>query len=145
MNGYLFCAILEGREEASFVYRDECVSAFMDIRPINLGHVLIVPNRHASLLEDLVSETGGRLFMMAQRLAAALRSSPLRCDGVNFFLADEAAAHQEVFHVHLHVFPRYRGDGFRIQVGKQYDVPPKRAALESHADVIKKQLHDAAG
>ena len=95
MNDCIFCAILEGRKEASFVYQEDSVSAFMDIQPINPGHILIVPNVHAAYLVDLNLDTGARLFQTAQCLAATLRFSRLRCQGVNFFLADGEAAHQE--------------------------------------------------
>jgi len=145
MDDCIFCAILEGREEASFVYRDETVSAFMDIQPINAGHILVVPSEHAAFLADLEPETGGRIFQTGQRLAEALQNSDLRCEGINFFLADGEAAHQEIFHVHLHVFPRYKGDGFHIQVGSQYHERPSRDSLESHAAALRKVLKEAPG
>ncbi len=116
----------------------------MDIQPINPGHILVVPNVHTACLADLDPVTGGLLFQTAQRLAAALRSSKLRCEGINFFLADGEAAHQEIFHVHLHVFPRYRGDGFRLQVGSRYHDKPSRATLEAHASAVRKGLEEAA-
>lgn len=144
MDDCIFCAILEGRKEVSFVYQDDSVSAFMDIQPINPGHILIVPNAHAASLADLDPATGGRLFQIGQRLAAALRSSRLRCEGINFFLADGEIAHQEIFHVHLHVFPRYREDGFRIQVGSHYHTRPSRTLLESHASAVRKCLEEDA-
>lgn len=68
---------------------------------------------------------------MAQRTAAALRISGLRCAGVNLFLADGAAAFQEIFHVHLHVFPRYADDGFRIDA--DWSQRPTRAVLDATA------------
>ncbi len=107
MDHCIFCAILAGRAPASIVYQDGLVTAFMDIRPVNPGHTLIVPNRHAAHLQDLDGETAAHMFQVGQRLAGALYQSGLRCEGVNFFLADGEAAGQEVFHVHLHVFPRY--------------------------------------
>jgi len=73
-----------------------------------------VPKQHIPYLEDLGEETGASMFRAAHRLARALRRSGLRCEGVNLFLADGEAAFQEVFHTHLHVFPRYGGDSFRI-------------------------------
>jgi histidine triad (HIT) family protein len=60
----------------------------MDIQPINVGHVLVAPRRHASSLEELEPEDGSELFRVGQRAAAALSGSSLRCEGVNFFLAD---------------------------------------------------------
>jgi histidine triad (HIT) family protein len=74
---------------------------------------------------------------MAQRMAAALRSSGLPCQGVNLFLADGEAAFQEVFHVHLHVIPRNAGDGFRIKAKWRR---PSRAELESVAGQVRDGL-----
>ena len=101
------------------VYQDDCCSAFMDIQPINPGHTLVIPNRHAGRLVDLDEEEGAQMFRVAQRLAAALYKSEVRCEGVDFFLADGAAAGQEVFHIHLHIFPRYVGDGFSVRFREQ--------------------------
>src|SRR5256885_5582618 len=116
----LFCRILAGELPASFVYRDERAAAFMDIQPVNPGHLLIVPTRHAAQLADTDQETAAHLMRLAHRMAAALRASGVRCEGVNFFLADGAAAMQEVFHVHLHVFPRFAGDGFGLRFAPEY-------------------------
>ncbi len=81
---------------------------------MNPGHAIIIPKRHAAYLAEMDEETGRHLWTVAQRTAAALRASGVRCEGVNLFLADGEAAFQEVFHVHLHVFPRYTGDAFRM-------------------------------
>jgi histidine triad (HIT) family protein len=71
------------------------------------------------------------------RLAEALRASGLPCEGVNLFLADGEAAGQEVFHVHLHVFPRFAGDGFGFRFGPHYEERPTREALELAASRIR--------
>ena len=110
----VFCDIVAGRGEASVVHEDEHVIAFMDLEPVNEGHMLVVPRVHAGSLEDLDEDLGARVFRTGHRLARALRRSGLPCEGVNMFLADGKAAFQEVFHVHLHVFPRTVGDGFVI-------------------------------
>lgn len=110
----VFCAIVEGRTEASVVHEDRDVMAFMDHQPVTPGHVLVVPRVHAEGLEDLDDAIGALVWRLAHRVGRALRRSGLRCDGVNMFLADGEAAFQEVFHVHLHVFPRFKGDGFTI-------------------------------
>ena len=111
----VFCAIVAGDAPASVVDGDEELLAFMDARPVNAGHLLVIPRAHASGLRDLPAATGGRMFEMAQRLAAALYDcEAITCEGVNLFLADGAAAFQEVFHVHVHVVPRFSGDGFRL-------------------------------
>lgn len=105
---------MSGTFESSRVYEDDTVIAFMDIQPVNAGHVLVIPKVHAPLLEDLDEDVGADVFRIAHRIAKALRRSSLPCHGVNLFLADGKAAFQEVFHVHLHVFPRTVGDSFRL-------------------------------
>lgn len=134
----VFCAIVDGAERASVVHEDDGVIAFLTIGPVTPGHVLVVPKRHAAFVADLDEETGARLFRVSMRLAAALRRSGLRCEGVNWFLADGAAAFQEIFHVHLHVFPRYAGDGFRLDAN--WSERPARAELDNVAAHIRAVL-----
>jgi diadenosine tetraphosphate (Ap4A) HIT family hydrolase len=86
----------------------------MDLQPVTPGHLLVIPKAHAVGLEDLQEDVGVQVWKVAHQLGRALRRSGLRCEGVNLFLADGEAAFQEVFHVHLHVFPRFTGDPFRI-------------------------------
>lgn len=136
----IFCQILSGAAPASFVYRDDLVAAFMDIQPINPGHLLVVPLAHAADLAALDPETGAQLMRVAQRLAAAVRQSGVRCEGVDLFLADGEAAGQEVFHVHLHVIPRYAGDGFGFRFGPHYLTLPPRADLERVAANLRSLL-----
>jgi histidine triad (HIT) family protein len=138
--GCVFCRILAGELPGTIVYRDEQCAAFMDIQPVNPGHLLVVPLRHAPDLASLDPLVGARLFQVAQHLDAALRASGLRCEGVNLFLADGEAAMQEVLHTHLHVFPRYRGDGFGLRFGPEYATRPPRAALDDAASRIRAAL-----
>jgi histidine triad (HIT) family protein len=137
----IFCKLLAGELEASMVHQDKLCSAFMDIQPVNPGHVLVVPNRHAPYLADLKEEEGAQMFRVAQGVAAALRQSGVKCEGVNFFLADGEAAGQEVFHVHLHIFPRYAGDGFGLRFSATYSEKPERRELHE----IAERLRDAFG
>ena len=127
----IFCAIVAGSAPASIVYDDVELLAFMDIRPVTPDHLLIIPKRHAPYLADLDEATGAQMFTLAMRLAGALRASGLRCEGINLFLADGEAAFQEVFHTHLHVFPRFVGDTFRIAA--DWSITPSRAELDEIA------------
>jgi histidine triad (HIT) family protein len=136
----VFCKILTGELPASVVCQDDICTAFMDIQPVNPGHVLVVPNRHAPFLADLDEDTGAHMFRVAQRLAGALRGSGIRCEGINLFLADGEAAMQDVFHVHLHVFPRYKGDGFGLTFGPEYLHRPERSELDRVAGLIRNVL-----
>ena len=120
----IFCAIVAGSAPASIVYDDADLLAFMDDRTGHPGHLLIFPKRHAPFLADLDEATGARIFTVAMRLAQALRGSGLRCEGINLFLADGEAAFQEVFHTHLHIFPRFAGDTFRIDA--DWSITPSR-------------------
>ncbi len=147
MSECVFCDIVRGTADASIVYADGTVVAFMDIQPVNDGHVLIVPRVHAVGLDELEREAGAQLFRVAMDLSSALRQSAVRCEGVDLFLADGEAAGQEVFHVHLHVIPRYRGDGFGFRFGPDYDCLPERSRLDQVAADIWRAMevgHHAA-
>ena len=149
-----FCAIVAGSERASVVHEDEAVVALCDLQPVNPGHLLVIPKAHADGLADLAPADGARMFAVAQRLAAALRATDLRCDGVDIFLTDSAAAGQgrtrnseslsksAVFHAHLHVIPRHPGDDFRIHTGRPTVAP--RAELDDVARAVRAALPDLA-
>lgn len=136
-DGCLLCAIIDGREPGSFAYQDDDVVAIMDLRPVTPGHLMVVPRRHAPGLADLDDAAGVAVWRVANRLAAALRASGLRCEGVNLFLADGEAAFQEVFHVHLHVIPRFPGDGFQLSADWGL---ADRAAMDANADAVRTAL-----
>ena len=136
----VFCEIIAGRQPSSAVYRDDVCVAFLDTQPVNPGHTLVVPNVHAAGLADLDENIGAHLFRVAQRLAGALRRSGVHCEGIDLFLADGAAAMQEVFHVHLHVVPRYEHDGFGFRFSPAYYQKPARAELDRGAEQIRKAL-----
>jgi len=129
--------MMAGRLPSSQVHADDDVVAFMDIRPANVGHLLVVPRVHKAGLEALDEQLGAKVFAVAHRLARALRASGVRCDGVNMLLADGAAAGQEVFHVHMHVLPRFAGDGFGLNVRW---LSPDRAELDTAAALIRAGL-----
>jgi diadenosine tetraphosphate (Ap4A) HIT family hydrolase len=129
----IFCRIIAGSEEGSFVYRDDIVAAFLTIGPVNPGHLLIVPTRHASGVADLTADENGAIFSLARRLAAALRRPPISCEGVNYWLADGEAAFQDVFHAHLHLIPRFAGDSFAVSFDRK---SPTRQELDRTASAI---------
>jgi histidine triad (HIT) family protein len=136
----IFCEIIAGRLPSSFVYRDQTCAAFMDLQPVNPGHLLVIPNQHSASLAEMDLDTGAHIFKIAQELAAAVRKSGLRCEGLNLFLADGELAGQEVFHVHLHVLPRFRGDGFGFRFGPGYPVVREREKLDRDASLIRAVL-----
>jgi histidine triad (HIT) family protein len=131
---------MAGKLPASIIYQDDVCCAFTDIQPVNPGHVLVIPIRHAEYLADLDEETGMHMFRIAQRIAEAIRASTITCEGVNLFLADGEMAGQEVFHVHLHVIPRYDGDGFGLRFGPEYGNRPSREEMDDVANRIRQSL-----
>ena len=133
----LFCSIARGEMQASIVRETDSVLAIMDIQPVNPGHVLVIPRAHATYLAELEAKVGGEIFQLAMQVAAGLRRSGLRCEGVNLFLADGEVAGQEVFHVHLHVFPRFEDDGFGLRFGPGYGERPARVDLDRVAASLK--------
>ena len=137
MTACIFCQILAGELPASFVYQDDCISAFLDIQPVNPGHLLVVPHRHAETLGELPPDIAGHMMVVARRLMPGLHDADLRCEGVNLFLAEGAVAGQEVPHVHLHVIPRFKGDGFGLHFAADYGTLPQRDDLDRVAAVIR--------
>ncbi len=135
-----FCKIRDGDLPASIIHQDDTCTAFLDVQPINPGHILIIPNEHVENLAELDPETGSRLFRLAQNISSALRESGIQCPGINLFLADGKEAMQEVPHLHLHVFPRFADDGFEFHFSPTYFELPTRDELDKNAEHIKQAL-----
>lgn len=108
----IFCRIVAGSLPCVRLFEDGDVLAFMDIGPIVKGHALVIPKAHRDPITDLSPDLLGRVMAMVQRVAAAQRRG-LKADGVNVHQANGAAAGQVVPHVHVHVIPRFNGDGHR--------------------------------
>ncbi|PXX66332.1 diadenosine tetraphosphate (Ap4A) HIT family hydrolase [Nocardia tenerifensis] len=135
MNDCVFCRIVAGEASAAKVYEDDVLCAFLDIRPIARGHMLVVPKQHAAELAELEPELGAQVFRAGHRLALAVRRGGLAADGANLLLNDGAAAFQTVAHVHLHVIPRRHGDKFRFAAGfvlrRPHDAQSTAAAVRA--------------
>ncbi len=138
-----FCDIAAGNSPASIFYEDEVALGFLSIEPINLGHVLVIPKRHTVSLSDLNEATGRHIWTIAQRTGNVLRRSGVRCEGINIFLADGAAAFQEVFHLHIHVFPRYAGDSFTLDA--DWTLKPRRSELDRIAEQMRSAYRNLHG
>jgi histidine triad (HIT) family protein len=136
----IFCKILKGKAQVSIVYEDELSMAFMDIQPVNPGHILVIPKEHAASQDELSDKVTAHLFSVGKKVNAALRKSMVQCEGVNYLLADGAAAGQEVFHIHLHVFPRYKNDGFGFRFSEEYYKKTDRSTLDTIAADIRKHI-----
>ncbi len=142
MTDCVFCKIIDGTYTSSKIYEDDTILAFMDIQPVNKGHLLIIPKKHVELIADLDDDTSGKMFVLANKINIALRKSGVKLEGINYFLADGEAAGQEVFHTHLHLIPRFKNDGFGIIFPEGYrKILPEREELNVIAEKIKASLN----
>jgi len=106
----IFCAIAAGEAPSQRVAESEQAYAFLDINPATDGHTLVIPKRHATDIWDLDPEDGRAVWTLAQGVARLLRDR-MGTDGMTLAQANGRAGWQHVFHVHIHVIPRWDGDG----------------------------------
>jgi len=130
LNECIFCKIINKELLCSRIWEDDVFLVFMDIKPVNPGQILIIPKVYAELISEIVSENVGKMMIIAWMVGNAVRRSGLRREGVNLFLAGGVEAGQEIFHVHLHLIPRFRNDGFGFNVPEGYDDIPGREELD---------------
>jgi histidine triad (HIT) family protein len=107
--GCIFCRIVAGELPSTVVASTERSLAFMDISPATYGHLLVVPRRHTRDITTVDAEDLADAVLLAQRMARRVRER-LGADGVNLLQSSGEVAWQTVFHLHLHVVPRYAGD-----------------------------------
>jgi histidine triad (HIT) family protein len=119
MQDCIFCRIVAGQLPAARVLETPGVLAFLDIAPVHYGHTLVIPKAHYQNLLDLPDELWQEMGQVCRRVARAVQSS-LQAQGFNIGMNNFAAAGQEVFHAHVHVIPRYEGDGLRLFPQKDY-------------------------
>jgi histidine triad (HIT) family protein len=112
MGECIFCKIIKGEIPAAKIYEDDMVFAFLDIAPINYGHVLVIPKEHHQSASTIPEAVAGRMFHVGSRIGIQLKRRD-EYDAYNLHLADGTAAGQVVMHAHLHVVPRGVEDGFR--------------------------------
>lgn len=113
MEDCIFCKIIRGEIPAEIIYRDDRFIAFLDIRPINKGHVLIIPVTHAERLTDLPDDVLAAELPLARKIVTTVLDATGFTD-FNLFNTNGASSGQEVFHHHLHVIPRREGDGLQF-------------------------------
>jgi histidine triad (HIT) family protein len=119
MNDCVFCKIIKKEIPADIVYEDENCLAFLDITPVNPGHVLLVPKAHYENLYDLPDETLKQLAPIIKKLAIAIKKG-VGAEGINLGMNNERPAGQLVPHAHFHIMPRFSNDGYRHWRGTAY-------------------------
>ena len=138
MTDSIFTKIINREIPANIIYEDDLVIAFLDINPINKGHLLIVPKQWFKNVFDGEAEVLAQMMRVGQKLALAIKKS-LGADGVNLLMNNGEAAGQEVPHSHLHVIPRYEGDNSYGPVAHQeYEA----GEMKTTATKIKTALTD---
>jgi histidine triad (HIT) family protein len=140
MSGCIFCSIIRGKTAGARVYEDDDIVVIMDIKPITAGHMLVLPKVHKELFTEMDDDSIAAMFSVAKKVGNALKKSKLRCKGINYLIADGAEAGQDVFHVHLHVIPRYRSDGFWLHMPPRYENETSLEELEKNAGKIRAAL-----
>jgi histidine triad (HIT) family protein len=136
-----FCQIIKGTEPASIVYKDEICTAFMDIYPVNPGHLLIVPNKHSKTIDLMDPDDLSHLIKVTQKLYKTMLKTDLKMDGAHILQSNGEACGQEVMHAHFHIIPRFIGDNQKM--GFTFDAntkTPERSDLDRVASEIKDKL-----
>lgn len=136
-----FCDVIHGAAEVSMCYEDPDALAFMDIQPVNAGHVLVVPRQHFESLVDTPPELAMHLFQVSMRLAEVVRKVT-RCEGMNIVVNSGRTAGQDVFHYHVHLIPRREEDGFDIPLPFSGSDMPDRTLLDAIAARIIAEQRD---
>lgn len=142
MSACVFCDIVAGTGSARIVYEDEWTVAFLPLYPAAVGHTLLVPRAHVRDLWELGAADAHRLTTALLRLAPALRRA-LSPDGLNVVNSAGAAATQTVFHLHVHLVPRWHGDAFGPLWPGRSQRPAQRD--EGVAELIRAEVAGTAG
>ena len=132
----IFCKIAKGEIHSATVYEDSHFTVILDVNPATKGHCLIIPKEHFDNIYDLDGETAGKLFALATCIARAMRDA-LKCDGLNLVQNNGEIAGQTVNHFHLHLIPRYEGDGLNLNWPQQ-EISAEQ--LEEIRQSIKKSI-----
>jgi len=104
----IFCRIVKNEAPATRLYEDDVAFAFLDIRPASEGHTLVIPKRHHRTIYDIPDWEIAHLYRIVKKLAVAVKKG-MNAEGVTIAQQNEKAAGQEIFHLHVHVIPRFQG------------------------------------
>jgi len=117
MSDCIFCKIAMGEIPSYKVYEDERTFAFLDINPINAGHTLVVPKNHTAKITEAHEDDLVALAKAVKKVVKGIEDG-MSVDNLNIFVNQGEDAGQIIPHLHVHVTPRYRGDGMKIEVAQ---------------------------
>ena len=132
----IFCKIARKEAEANIVYEDAEIVAFMDIRPVTEGHTLIIPKKHYVDIFDVPEELLEASYKVTKKIAIAVKKAT-KADGISIVQQNGKAAGQDIFHIHVHVIPRF--EGRKIPHFNELNVA-SRESLKRMAEEIKGSL-----
>ncbi|MGN1318419.1 MAG: HIT family protein [Lachnospirales bacterium] len=116
MSDCIFCKLANGEIPTNTIYEDNDFRVILDAAPANLGHCLVLPKSHAANIFEIDSEILGKAFVVAQKIANAVKKAT-NCDGINILQNNGESAGQTVFHFHIHIIPRFSSDDVKIDFG----------------------------
>lgn len=125
----IFCKIIRGELPLYKLYEDEKTLAFLDIHPVNAGHALVVPKNHSSNIFDIAPEDWAAVAETVRKLAIAIEKA-VNADGVNIAMNNREHAGQVVHHPHMHIIPRFKGDGIKLMPQRNYKEREAEATVE---------------
>jgi len=127
----IFCKIIKDKIPCYKVYEDKDFLAFLDINPITKGHTLVIPKKHSVNLMDTSEKVLKKMLPVIKKIMLSHKQK-LNCDGFNILNANEEAGQQSVFHLHIHIVPRFKEDG--------YDTWPRTEYIKEDLNELAKQL-----
>jgi histidine triad (HIT) family protein len=132
----IFCKIVRKQAPSSIIYEDEKVLVFLDIRPLNMGHTLVIPKAHYVDIFDIPENELSQMHKVSKLISFAVKKAT-DADGISIIQQNGKAAGQDIFHIHVHVVPRFEGQ----------KLPPfselkevERIKLDALARKIKQEL-----
>ena len=132
----IFCKIVRKQAPASIIYEDEVVMVFLDIRPLNMGHTLVIPKAHYVDIFDIPQDQLSQVHKIAKQVSFAIKKAT-NADGISIIQQNGKAAGQDIFHIHVHVVPRFEGQKLpHFSDLKEVE----RAKLDTMAKKIKQHL-----
>ena len=131
MHDCLFCNIVRREIQSSIVYETEHTLAFLDIHPVNPGHVLVIPKSHSQNIFDIQSSDWAQVAESVRVVASAVEKA-MFADGVNVMMNNRASAGQVIDHPHVHIIPRFKGDGLTHWGNTDYK--------NDEAEVVKQKI-----
>jgi len=128
----VFCKIARREAHASLIYENKDVMAILDSKPVNEGHTLVISRKHYENIFEIPDEEAANLFKIVKKLATAIMKSE-KAEGIRIVQNNGRAAHQVIFHFHVHIIPEFEGQDLRM-----FRETPEQSELEKVAAKIRK-------